>query len=50
MCITFVLLHLYVCVLQDEHPLHWPMVKSDHMRQRLALKEFELKRIEDSKR
>ena len=36
--------------MQDDFPLHWPLINSDHMRTRLAKRELEKKRIEDSKR
>lgn len=35
---------------RDGVPLHWPLVNSDHMRERLARKELEKKRIDDAKR
>ena len=36
--------------LQGTFPLHWPLVNSDHMRERLAKRELERKRIEDADR
>lgn len=32
---------------QGSFPLHWPLINSDHMRERLAKRELERKRIED---
>lgn len=32
------------------HPLHWPLVASDHMRERLARRELERKKLEDASR
>lgn len=34
----------------DGVPLHWPLINSDHMRERLAKRELEKKRIDDAKR
>ena len=36
--------------LQGTFPLHWPLVNSDHMRERLAKRELERKRVEDADR
>ena len=36
--------------MQDGVPLHWPLINSDHMRTRLAKREFEKKRLEDAQR
>lgn len=33
---------------QESFPLHWPLINSDHMRERLARRELERKRIEDA--
>lgn len=33
---------------QDNFPLHWPLINSDHMRERLARRELEKKRLEDA--
>ena len=35
---------------RDGTPLHWPLVNSDHMRERLARRELERKRIDDAQR
>ncbi|KAK9853604.1 hypothetical protein WJX84_007036 [Apatococcus fuscideae] len=35
---------------KDGFPLHWPLINSDHMRTRLAKREFEKKRLEDAQR
>lgn len=35
---------------RDGVPLHWPLVNSDHMTERLARRELEKKRIDDAKR
>lgn len=34
---------------KDGVPLHWPLINSDHMRERLAKQELEKKRIDDAK-
>ncbi|KAL6778128.1 hypothetical protein ACKKBG_A17025 [Auxenochlorella protothecoides x Auxenochlorella symbiontica] len=33
---------------KDNFPLHWPLINSDHMRERLARRELEKKRLEDA--
>jgi hypothetical protein len=35
---------------QGDFPLHWPLVNSDHMRDRLGKRELERKRVEDASR
>eukprot|EP00887_Chlorella_sp_A99_P002814 scaffold6.g2814.t1 len=35
---------------RESFPLHWPLVNSDHMRERLAKRELERKRIDDMQR
>jgi HSP20 family molecular chaperone IbpA len=34
---------------KGDFPLHWPLINSDHMKERLAKRELEKKRIEDAK-
>jgi hypothetical protein len=35
---------------QDGFALHWPLINADHMKYKLAQREFEKKKIEDSKK
>lgn len=35
---------------QGSFPLHWPLINSDHMRDRLGKAEMDKKRIADAKR
>ena len=34
---------------KDGYPLHWPLVNSDHMREKIAMKELENKKKEDAR-
>lgn len=34
---------------KDGYPLHWPLINSDHMREKLAMKELEHKKKEDAR-
>lgn len=40
-----------LCLLpQGSFALHWPLINSDHLRERLAKRELESKRLEDAKK
>lgn len=36
--------------MQDSFPLHWPLVNSEHMKDKLGQRELEKKKVEDANR